>query len=584
MKNLNHIIALLLLAGALAAQAADPRSRVGFYLEHFGGRVDPAEIADTYAVFDRVRAVADKNAKRWPELVVVRDLPAGRILALPDGHILLPAKALALLYQGVSLEQGDARLAFVLGHELAHMAEDDFWEADMARALAGSANLKATLGLQDRRHGLVAKETKADDNGFLYAALAGYPVRPLLDSASGGDFLSDWVKRTGVGGDSDHAPTEARSRLLRLRLEERLEQLEFFNMAVRLAHFGRCADALQFLSAFQTYFPSRELFNNIGYCRLQQALDAMTPERAGLYWLPGVLDGESLLSAVPVQVADNSTLRGGSGNPLADDYLRRAARAFETAVDKDPFYAPGLVNLATTRFLQGDVYKARAAVEQARKLRPKDTRVLTLRALILYEEGLEMDMGPNVLDMLGKLLDESGGEPIVRFNLARLLEQRGRGGKAARHWDELAGQISELPERIATQVCRKRPPSCAGEVGQDGGPWRPTVAVGTDLLDDTAAASKVENWRRIPFDWAGEPPMSGNLYVDTDQSLLELDGIVEMAAFQPPGDRSSSQLRQRFGQPHGKRRLSSGEVWSYGGWAARLDDDRVREIWISESD
>jgi len=48
-------------------------------------------------------------------------------LALKDGTILLSQKGMEICYQAEDKNIGDARVAFVLGHEMAHLGNDDFW-------------------------------------------------------------------------------------------------------------------------------------------------------------------------------------------------------------------------------------------------------------------------------------------------------------------------------------------------------------------------------------------------------------------------------------------------------------------------
>jgi len=40
-----------------------------FYLQYFGGRVDPAKLPEVYSVFEQLRNISDKHANRWPEPV-----------------------------------------------------------------------------------------------------------------------------------------------------------------------------------------------------------------------------------------------------------------------------------------------------------------------------------------------------------------------------------------------------------------------------------------------------------------------------------------------------------------------------------
>jgi len=177
-----------------------------FYLEYFGGRVNPSKLPEVYSVFEQLRNVSDKHANRWPELLIIRDLPGYQVLALPDGHIIISYAAIQLLYKDVPKEIANTRLAFMLGHELAHIAENDFWDSEMAQSLVGlpqSKQLGNLLGISKTRHNQIRKETKADDKGMLYAALAGYPVGLLFKESNQQDFLSNWVQMTAATDDGD---------------------------------------------------------------------------------------------------------------------------------------------------------------------------------------------------------------------------------------------------------------------------------------------------------------------------------------------------------------------------------------------
>ncbi len=52
---------------------------------------------------------------------------------------MLSTKTLEICYKQTFLEIGDARMAFVLGHELGHMAEDDYWHFKTFMTLDGDS-------------------------------------------------------------------------------------------------------------------------------------------------------------------------------------------------------------------------------------------------------------------------------------------------------------------------------------------------------------------------------------------------------------------------------------------------------------
>ena len=52
---------------------------------------------------------------------------------------MLSTKTLAICCKQTLLETGDARMAFVLGHELGYMAEDDYWHFKTFMTLDGDS-------------------------------------------------------------------------------------------------------------------------------------------------------------------------------------------------------------------------------------------------------------------------------------------------------------------------------------------------------------------------------------------------------------------------------------------------------------
>ncbi|MFO1429621.1 MAG: M48 family metalloprotease [Candidatus Competibacteraceae bacterium] len=308
-----HAGCLLLLWSGLAFPAAtdtppNPRAQVQFYITTYS-LADPREqplVARAYWIFEELRRVAEPPARRQPQLKIVNSPGDPWAIALPDGFIVLSRRAVELAYQGVGQPEGDARLAFILGHELAHLAKDDFWHLEVSQALAGdpepaAVNLRRLLeqqadvqgaAVEPRRRALRLKEAEADDRGFLYAGLAGYRVDTLLGEPGAGkaDFFHDWLSQTQTRLDPAHPDPAERATLLRVQLDRLQEKLEFFYTGVRLTHFGAYADAEYFLREFQTVFPAREVHNNLGYGYLQRARRELPPALAYRYCLPTLLD------------------------------------------------------------------------------------------------------------------------------------------------------------------------------------------------------------------------------------------------------------------------------------------------------
>lgn len=86
-------------------------------------------------VFNNVLLSADKRTGIEPCLYIIDFDGLPWALSLADGAIILTKNGLTFCYHDKDLDRGDARLAFVLGHELAHQFNADFWPYHFFRSL-----------------------------------------------------------------------------------------------------------------------------------------------------------------------------------------------------------------------------------------------------------------------------------------------------------------------------------------------------------------------------------------------------------------------------------------------------------------
>lgn len=594
-------LAILGVAPAAGAQAvADPRAHVQFYIETFGSS-DPREapVARAEQIFDRLRQVAGRPGKYQPRLQVVDSPGDPWAIALPDGYVVLSRPVLDLVYRDATEAEGDARLAFVLGHELAHLIKNDFWHQEVFQALVGESSPPA-IGLRELLHAgadvpgseterrlnaIRLKEIQADDAGFLYAGLAGFAVDTLFGPSAAGqpDFFQHWMTQTQTRLDRQHPAPEARAQLLRARLRRLVEKLEFFHYGVRLAHFGRYEDAEYFLREFQQVFPGREVLGNLGYVYLQRARRELPPTRAYRYCLSTVLDPHTRAVALRPRGVES-----GVDDPLppgAQEGLNEAVHYLKQAVEADGAYLPARLNLAMAYFYLGEIYEARAMIEKARQLAPDDGEVQNLRALILYQEGVTSDLWPTALKLLEELAARPDAPACATYNLAQILEERGREGKARAVWATLILQLAALPPPYRATVCRRVADAgaCRTDVATQQGkplPWPLPVPLGLDLLAHRDGANPpLAGWARFAFDWQ-KPGMRGYIYVGPDgASVLELDGFVEMVVLRSV-HRDTAAVVACCGMPSWKRALAHGELWAYGlHWALLVRDEQISEVW-----
>lgn len=559
----------------VAAEPLSKQNQAAFYIEKYG-RLDSQhpQARQAQTIFERVSALADKKLNRWPQLVVIKspNNHAPLALALADGSIILSQHALNLAFNA-DPTTGHARLAFILGHELAHLANGDFYHHSLFNQINGFKTIETQIQ-QTLDHG---KELAADERGFIYAAMAGFAVDKLLQpDGQNRDFFRYWQQQLPSDSDKNsHPSADTRSDSLRQRLSELLQQLQFYYFGVRLSAFDRCDDAIYFFQAFQQHFPARELLNNLGYCYLQEARKELGNE-AYTYWLPLLLDSQTQLAQLALP---SGTTRNGSLSTTAKQLLHKAHEFLQAASEADPYYVPAWVNLAVSAFYADEIYVARAAIEQARELAPDDVAIQTLRALILYKEGLATDTWPAAITLLQQLASRHDN-PLLHYNLARLLEERGRSG-AIQQWQLLAKQAQQLPSPIQQQVCAKAACDLSHKTPKARQQWKTPLKLGQYIKRDPASLAVLKAWSSQDFDWQAE--VYGTIYQHPQQkmALLALAGYSEMLVWPLPETLSNAQLQPYCDQPLIERPLAHQYTLTHcpHHWAA-LAHGQQMEIWL----
>ena len=595
----------LILVGAAYAAGPAPqpkgstKEQISYYLAAYE-TADPQDplVMRTHGIFKRVLAAADKRAALYPHLRIFKSSGPTMAMALPDGFIVLTTKAMNVCFNGVDREKGDARMAFVLGHELGHMADGDFWHLKTAMSLAGEPGLEeirqlitdsSDISKADKKNWAIhrqAKEVRADDCGFMYAGISGFRVDTLIhgdDDAT--DFFTHWTRQAPHQlVDLSHPSPENRTRFLKNRLKKLSDGIDFYKYGVRLAHFGHYEDALYFFREFQNIFPSREVFNNLGYCRLQQAIEQMPPSVAYHYWLPSALDLATR--------ADKIRLKGVRGNeeplsPEARALIEDAMRYFKIATEKDQTHWSAFLNLAVTHFYLKNFFDSRAAIEKAHALAPKNPLIATTRALILNLQDPMVDMWQEATHQLEIIVNQTPTDLCALYNLAVLHEDRGRDGKAAQLWEALTSHLSQLPAPIQTAVALKAgisqkglaPPSQPAAI-----PWQLPLALGTDLLEDATAKKKLASWTHLDFNW-GKGNLQGRIWTGPDGTqILEKDEFVDMVVLTCDNGKALAELDRHFGPPRSSRHGTGGLLLDYAsGITALVTNGKPTEIWLEQT-
>ncbi len=515
-------------------------------------------------VFERVLRVADKRSGRLPKLLLIQEADDPWAMCLENGTVIMTQKGLEFCYQDVEETVGDTRLAFILGHELAHLAKDDFWEYqafEMVRRFgSGERGIQEILSLLSRseetrdpayvREIRKEKELKADQYGLLYAAMAGYDPKRIVDDANGENFFREWVDQiTGKVAytDEEHPDPEQRAAFLLSYMDAVKADLILFDLGVRLYQIGMFKDAHSFLHAFQKRFPCREVSNNIGLVHYELALSALPQfnrEAACTYKLSTLLDTETRAR----------TFRGNPEEKFHKE-IKAAIRNFEHACNQDRLYVPALVNLSSAlaikRMARPDdtenLYAAMKALKEASKLKKGDPKVLNNHAVVMHLLGAEFgtDNSGKAAEMLRDVIREHPEFSDPYYNLARILEDRDEPSSAKDAWEtfldiEPSGIYADMARRSSGMT--EAVPEVRKDTKRFNG--RPPVEPGEFDRKTEQYLSEVP---KQSFDLEN---VRGEYYVGDGFHVLVLEDEVELVEMSLSGQMHHDELISEYGEPN----------------------------------
>ncbi|MCP4700938.1 MAG: hypothetical protein GY862_29400 [Gammaproteobacteria bacterium] len=545
------------------------------------GRAGGLEVERVYAIYKKMRNVADSRQASRKKLLVVNiaDTPLAR--TLKDG-IVLSRQAVEIAYTGVSQLVGDTRIAFILGHELAHL-QYDMWRADAQTIHELTDGIPKPF--DEYPHKKV--ELRADEHGFFYAAIAGYPVQTLLQTTN--DFFSYWESHKPARVSHTHPEAKIRAKALRRRLDNLFKELVFFKYGVRLAYFGAYDDAHSFFTRFQETFEDPETLNNLGYLSLQRARQRMFRQlekgdsRQIPYCLPVMLEIDSraqyLVTPSPDSIMSAVRTERGHLDRETEDHLLEAREHLKRAVELAPNYLPARFNLAVTEFYlneDGNLTEARQSLVNAGKIKKSHPYVIVLRALIMHEQGQTIDTWPDALAKLQSLPESV----CVLYNLANLLEQRQRQSEAKPYWKKLAGQIHALPISMRKQVCLRthcpkiKSPSTIIQT------WDLPMLPGTRL---EPLPKKLTAWKKILHKHKLDYGTVVSVYQSADESIevMAINGYAKLVVT-ANNKMMPDALIQHCGQPIEKTKLLRYNLLRCRYWAGLLEKGLLKEVWFTE--
>lgn len=562
---------------------------VNWWIANYGvvSSADNPLVLRAERVFEKVYAAADKKGNRFPRLVIIAAKGDPHAQVIKDGSIIITSGAVHLCYEGVSPEKGDSRLAFILGHELAHLAKDDFWHAAAFAAVEKYGNDKeatATLLAQlmrtdggdrtgrEAKDFIKTKEIQADSYGVIYMTMAGYDPKVLFDGGRDG-FIEEWVSHsTGdmAYGDELHPSPKERAEMLRTQLSLVAEDLDYFAFGVRLYQTGRYADAITMFGAFNQKFPGREVFGDIGASYLQLAVKSMyacDAHAAGRFILPAMMDNETLASSV----SSTGGYAGCAKDPAFQKNIKAAVTYLKNSAEKDPLYFPARVNLASAFIAAGEYSKALGIADEALAIRPREATALNAKATAMYLFGVtnNIDMSDTAAGLFNEAIENAPDYPPSLYNLAEMLHEKGRDTAADDRWNAF---LKMNPSGRFAGRARKLLKLSPQEPIEKEQPWKPPYPL-KQIDSDTERALSGFKRRAISIGY-----LDTIIFKKKGATLYAINGFVEMESVEPPDIIYIEEHIRKFGRANNVIPALNGSTYIYSGYALDVVDGRVVEV------
>ncbi|MDH5511058.1 MAG: tetratricopeptide repeat protein [Nitrospinota bacterium] len=415
------------------------------------------------AIFDKVLAAADKRPGPRPEMVILDEDGFPWARSLPDGTILLTRGALEVAFSAKRPQDGDARLAFVIGHELSHQVNGDFWHFFFYQGAhpeeMGDPRARKTLEqmvlIAKSGDSVTTKELQADQYGALYAIQAGYGLQAVVDNDK--NFFLEWTQSTspwllqGMALDGAHPKIEERTAAVLLALDRVMKKIEIFEKGATAYGQQSLVAARHYFEDFLSVFQSREAYNNLGLVYYAMAIReyALWKESEPTYRLSLILDENTRAKKAltnaddPLKSLFKSAFRGGEPHKtLFTEHIDKALRYFTEAAERDSAYAMARNNLACALFLRERYANSVGELDRALELDPDLAEAYNNRAsaYLMMARELGINLDHKVEADLARALSLRPDYPFALFNLAYFYMTRGNGEKAA----EYAGMLAKV--------------------------------------------------------------------------------------------------------------------------------------------
>ena len=588
-------IAVTLLTVVPCGASRNPKDRIDYWQKNYDELLprDDPRAARAHEIFQRVLDAAGRRPGVVPRLFIVKSespyIPLA--FAIPDGGIIISMRVLDICYQDPN--RGDDRLAFVLGHEIAHQLKDDFWHIKFFQAIKLSKGndpqdqevleeVRKVASLTDK---VLAKELQADEYGIIYASMAGFNTSAIVAEDDKVNFFEYFYKSLdpgqieGVQKDSAHPNPKQRAETVKARLKQVLDKVDLFELGLACYQAGDWERAILFFGEFLRFFPSREVYHNLASSHHQLALKYYQYWKKDKEGIPFKLS----LAIDPVTRASQITLRGNDSKgpkELFSEHLETAVKYYQTAISQDPSYVLSYNNLGCALILKGEVYKAIATLKDALKLAPDSLETMNNLGVAFFYAENPTKAKANLFE--ASRLDPEYDFPL--FNLGRIALEENKTAETRKYWTAYLKLDPASPWaysiRKALSVDQPQIPAKLTDKKEE-------IIMGLEVgaYDDEIPPSwgKPLSVKKISLE---EEPFRMAVYINRVMTLSQDDEILMIATLEGCDvetaggisiGSSEEDLLAKYGGPSRVQNMTQGKNWVYvsGGIAFQLRGGKV---------
>lgn len=390
---------LLLVAGQVCADDFSPPERIDYWRSGYTElkASDDSRVDIARKIFKRLKFAAGVGEDENPQLYAVVEDPYNISLpiAIRDGWVIISKKVLDICLSDSNT--GEDKLAFVLGHELAHLLYDSYMHIKLFNAIdklrhEGRGKDLSIVKLNDlvsKPEHFAYREFEADERGIIIAAMAGFNTDSVIEQEQGQaktSFFQEWQDAQGI---NRYLPSNISSThpVIALREKKLLDQLrtvenraQLFRLGMMYYSAGKFDLAARYFNEFLPYFQGREVYHNLAVSYHQLAIRSYLASSSS-----HVLNMKFNLVADPESRAiSNSHRRGAETQQSYQALLKKAVKYYKKALQLDPDYQMLYPNLGAAHVLAGNNYDAIALLNSAADRWQKNSDILNVLGVAFY--------------------------------------------------------------------------------------------------------------------------------------------------------------------------------------------------------